>query len=353
MKSVHHHHHSCIFILLLITESTTMVEQVRHPSIKDYTKDILFLRCGTFMLYGLICIFGVCGNVLIVYVVVRSKVMQTITNIFITNLAVSGILMSVVAAPFTLFTLFVDEWTLPEALCKCLPITMAVSVYVSTLTSTAIALDRHFYIVYPFFPRMENGLCCFIIIIVWVLSITISLPLSVYQYKHFDERRNISICSEKWPSKSREVFTLVSFFLQFIIPCVIICVCYWKVSSILQDRCVSKTCSGPISRHREEMEAKRKSRTNKMLIAMITIFVMCWIPINILWITSDILKRYGTQIKDEPYFTLIFSICHMFAMSSADYNVFIYAWMNVNFRTEFLSVLPNIFSQIIRKLGAT
>ena len=42
-------------------------------------------------LYALIFLLGLTGNALVAFVVLRNKAMQTITNIFITNLAISGL----------------------------------------------------------------------------------------------------------------------------------------------------------------------------------------------------------------------------------------------------------------------
>jgi len=59
--------------------------------------------------------------------------------------------------------------------------TMGVSVHVSTLTSTAIAVDRYFVIVHPFRPRMKSGVCLMLIGAIWLISVSISLPLAIYQ----------------------------------------------------------------------------------------------------------------------------------------------------------------------------
>jgi neuropeptide Y receptor len=53
-------------------------------------------------------------------------------------------------------------------------------VYVSTLTSLAIAIDRYFVIVHPFKPRMKLGVCILLIAVVWIVAVSISLPLAIY-----------------------------------------------------------------------------------------------------------------------------------------------------------------------------
>ena len=60
------------------------------------------------------------------------------------------------------------------------PSSLFLLVYVSTLTSLAIAVDRYFVIVHPFRSRMRLGVCILLIIVIWIVGISISLPLAIY-----------------------------------------------------------------------------------------------------------------------------------------------------------------------------
>ena len=57
----------------------------------------------------------------------------------------------------------------------------------------------------------------------------------------------------------------------------------------------------------------------------------------------DNLRRSFAPLAAANFFTLLFFICHIAAMSSAVYNPFLYAWMNENFKKEFHSVAPCLF----------
>lgn len=132
------------------------------------------------VIYSLIFLIGITGNSLVVYVVCRKKSMQSVTNLFIMNLALSDILMCLLAVPFTPISFFQEYWILGEFLCHLIPFSLSISVYVSTLTSLAIAIDRYFVIVHPFKPRMKLGVCLLLIGVIWIVSISISLPLAIY-----------------------------------------------------------------------------------------------------------------------------------------------------------------------------
>ncbi|XP_070212634.1 prolactin-releasing peptide receptor-like [Littorina saxatilis] len=103
--------------------------------------------------------------------------------------------------------------------------------------------------------------------------------------------------------------------------------------------CSVKIGSGARSREREEQEIRRKKRTNYMLIAMVVIFMLCWMPLNVVLLV----REYEDSVDSWSYFTLIFFIAHAIAMSSTVYNPFLYAWINDNFKKEFKKVLPCLF----------
>lgn len=64
-----------------------------------------------YVLYILIFIIGVSGNALVCFVVARNRSMQTVTNLFITNLALSDILLCTFSVPFTpLYLLHYNSW---------------------------------------------------------------------------------------------------------------------------------------------------------------------------------------------------------------------------------------------------
>jgi len=91
-----------------------------------------------------------------------------------------------------------------------------------------------------------------------------------------------------------------------------------------------------INRKRHALEIYRKRRTNRMLIAMVVISVVCWLPLNVIHMTLE----FYEELAEWRGFLLTFFIAHVIAMSSTIYNPFLYAWMNENFQAEFRQILP-------------
>ena len=148
------------------------------------------------ILYLIIFLLGIFGNALVVFVVLRNRQMQTVTNIFICNLAISDILLCILAVPFTPSYSFLKNWIFGEYLCHIVPFCQGISIYISTLTLTGIAVDRFLVILYPFRPRMKISLCIIIITSIWIFAFLLTLPYGMYmkyetKYEN-NEKINIS-----------------------------------------------------------------------------------------------------------------------------------------------------------------
>lgn len=287
------------------------------------------------VLYALIFVVGITGNVLVCYVVFRNKAMQTVTNYFITNLALSDILLCILAVPFTPLYTFLGRWVFGSPLCHIVPYAQGCSVYISTLTLTAVAIDRFFVIVYPFQPRMKLSVCIGIIVSIWCFALLVTLPYGLYM--RIQEDRGDNYCEENWPELTdvKIIFSICTTLLQFAIPFLVITFCYVCVSIKLNDRAKAKP--GSKTSKREEADRDRKKRTNRMLIAMVAVFGISWMPLNLYNILADL------KVESSSYSLLIFFVTHAVAVSSTCYNPFLYAWLNENFRKEFIQILPCIF----------
>lgn len=289
--------------------------------------------------YTIIFVVGIFGNAIVCYAVTRNRAMQTVTNLFITNLALSDILLCIFAVPFTPLYTFLGRWVFGSLLCHIMPYAQGCSVYISTLTLTSIAIDRFFVIIYPFKPRMKIQTCICLIISIWVFSLFVTFPYGYYMALEED-----IYCIEKWPSDHiRKAFGAVTTIMQFVIPFIVMAFCYTCVSIKLNDRLKSRP--GSKNSKKEDAERERKRRTNRMLIAMVAIFGLSWLPLNLTNITSD----FYSFTEDWTYYMVLFFLTHFIAMSSTCYNPFLYAWLNENFRKEFKQILPCLGALVTKK----
>ena len=68
--------------------------------------------------------------------------MQTVTNMYITNLAFADVTIAVFAIPFQFHAALLQRWDLPAFMCQFCPTVQILSVNISIFTLVAISLDR-------------------------------------------------------------------------------------------------------------------------------------------------------------------------------------------------------------------
>ena len=69
-------------------------------------------------------------------------------------------------------------------------------------------------------------------------------------------------------------------------------------------------------------------------MAISLIFSITWLPLNVLNLTLDLYNPFKLP-RDKEMMLIIYAACHLFGMSSACANPFLYGWFNENFRNEF------------------
>jgi len=84
----------------------------RRDSHQDKTSSMVI----TFI-YFVVCAVGLCGNSLVIYVILRYAKMKTVTNIYILNLAVADVLC-MMSLPFISMQLALVHWPFGETLCR-------------------------------------------------------------------------------------------------------------------------------------------------------------------------------------------------------------------------------------------
>lgn len=70
------------------------------------------------LLYSLIFLVSVFGNLLIIVVLMVNKRMRTVTNSFLLSLAVSDLMMAIFCMPFTLIPTLLKDFIFGAAMCK-------------------------------------------------------------------------------------------------------------------------------------------------------------------------------------------------------------------------------------------
>ena len=307
-----------------VTDMTPIIE---NPMYSMGARTIVIL------MFLLLIITGVFGNMLVCIVVARRPKMRTVINLFICNLASSDLLLCIVGVPLTLISFLKSRWILGLALCRISAMITGCMVFVSSLTLTVIAADRFCLVVYPFMKPIDKMKCLVTTIIIWVVSVGFQLPIGIQTYV-FDFREivvNGDIkCMEFWNVIAyRKRYAIALFLIQFCYPLILVSIAHASIAIKL-----ARTNKPGMRRaETDHRENKKRQRMNKMLSSVVFVFAISWSPFNI----YTLLQEYNFQSEHED---LIFIITYFLAISSAVVNPVLYAWLNDNFRKEFQKMLP-------------
>lgn len=94
------------------------------------------------ILYGIVCFVGLCGNTLVIYVVVRFSKMQTVTNLYIVNLAIADECF-LVGIPFLMATASLGYWPFGNIVCKAYFTSTSINQITSSMFLLIMSADRY------------------------------------------------------------------------------------------------------------------------------------------------------------------------------------------------------------------
>nr|XP_060612500.1 G-protein coupled receptor 83-like [Anolis sagrei ordinatus] len=288
-------------------------------------------RGALLVAYALVAGVALFGNGLVCHVLAAQR--PSATGLFIANLALADITLTLLNAPVTLVRFVSSSWVFGKLMCHISRFGQYCSVHVYVLTLAAIALDRHQVIMHPLKPRMslvKGGVC---IILIWVLASCFSLPHAIYQKLMripSGNRTNRIVCLPSFPRPMDlywKYLDLATFVLLYLLPLLVISATYATVAKKLWKR----NAIGDVTLEQYYAHRRKKKKTLKMLVVVVAVFAVCWFPLNCYLV---LLSSNAIRSNNGLYFA-----CHWFAMSSTCYNPFIYCWLNDSFRSELKSLL--------------
>ncbi|XP_017461766.1 PREDICTED: neuropeptide F receptor-like, partial [Rhagoletis zephyria] len=250
----------------------------------------------------------------------------------------SDLLLCVITMPITLVEILSKYWPFGmfEFFCKLIAMLQAVSIFVSTISITAIAFDRYQLIVYPTRESLQVGGVISILACIWLLAVLLASPLFIY--KQLEEAEippllqalgihGVCFCVEDWPlSNGRFYYSTFSLCVQYVVPIVIVSGAYLGIYRKLQSRTTVVAMQTP---QRKAERGRRMQRTNCLLITIALIFGISWMPLNLFNLYADM--RSPVAVTESML--IAYAFCHMFGMSSACTNPLLYGWLNDNFRS--------------------
>ncbi|XP_056145825.1 cholecystokinin receptor [Lampris incognitus] len=352
------------------------------PKDEDHTLRIL--------LYSLIFLLSVIGNLLIIVVLTVNKRMRTVTNTFLLSLAVSDLMMAVFCMPFNLIPSILKDFIFGAAMCKIVAYLMGISVSISTFSLVAIAIERYSAICNPLKSRVwqTRSHAYRVIAVTWVLAFIIMTPYPIISHLDGYQRPDNTTahrCRHKWPRvKAEQTWYMLVLLVLFVIPGVVMIVAYGLISRELYkgiqfemgqkkestgvknglstatssgnddgDGCYVHTVQRPHSMEMSTLSASsagaakaKRPRTNtteakleakkrviRMLVVIVVLFFLCWMPLY----CANTWRAFDVKSAEQALSGAPISFIQLLCYTSACVNPIIYCFMNTRFRKALLA----------------
>nr|XP_023670723.1 gastrin/cholecystokinin type B receptor-like [Paramormyrops kingsleyae] len=253
------------------------------------------------VMYILSFVVGFVGNIMSIKVLTgkRSKRLRGVsaTQTFLINLAVCDLMVVCICMPITLGHKIYTAWVYGDFLCRAVPFIQATSVSASVLSLTVISVNRYYSVHSPlnartFFTWRRIFLT---IIVVWVLSIAICMPL-IFMNKR-DEIQLIEdlplvfpICREIWPqAKLKQAYNALLFVMLYCLPVAF----NLTISFLTGQKLWSTSQNFSEFDYRSQVvhssRLKTRKKIAKMVVALVVLFAVSWLPLYVaeIWIDRE------------------------------------------------------------------
>ncbi|XP_050806773.1 orexin receptor type 2 isoform X2 [Gopherus flavomarginatus] len=322
------------------------------------------LQCWTELILGKTS-RRLCGVCIAVW---KNHHMRTVTNYFIVNLSLADVLVTITCLPATLVVDITETWFFGQTLCKVIPYLQTVSVSVSVLTLSCIALDRWYAICHPLMFKSTAKRARNSIIVIWIVSCIIMIPQAIVMEcsSMFPGLANktilFTVCDEQWGGEVYPKMYHTCFFLvTYVAPLCLMVLAYlqifrklwcrqipgtssvvqrkWKpLPSLAQPRGLgqsTKSRIGGVAAEIKQIRARRK--TARMLMVVLLIFALCYLPISILNVLKRVWGMFNYADDRETVYAW-FTFSHWLVYANSAVNPIIYNFLSGKFREEFKAV---------------
>ncbi|XP_078691625.1 somatostatin receptor type 2-like [Branchiostoma floridae x Branchiostoma belcheri] len=305
-------------------DNLTYDDNVNGTYVYPYRGIHIIIPC----IYAFVCFVGICGNSLVIYVVLRYAKMKTVTNIYIMNLAMADTLF-MIGIPFLAASFALRNWPFGTVMCKIVLSLDAINMFSSVFNLTVMSVDRYLAVVHPVKsadfrrPRIAKV----VNVCVWVASIIVISPVIVVA-RPTEEQDGSLACNLNWSDTEEgmtfwsTVFIAYTFVIGFVAPLIIIAVCYTLLLRKVKSASAKAGARGSRKRSRRKV--------TRMVVVMVVVFVICWLPFYTLQLVN-----LNVQLPVTPFLIGSYHFIVTLSYANSCVNPILYALLSENFKKSY------------------
>lgn len=274
-------------------------------------------------IYSLFFVFGLLGNLLVMWVIVFGTRLRSMTDVCLLNLALADLLL-VCTLPFMAHHAL-DQWVFGDAMCKIVLGAFNIVFYCGIFFISLMSIDRYFAVVHAVYAvrARTRSFAITAAVVVWIVGFLASFPdLLFLKLQHIKSR---SFCFPEYPAHSSTshfwgVFSLFKMnILGLLLPLIIMCFCYSQIIWRLYHSHSSKKTA------------------IRLVLIVVAVFLFCWVPYNI---TSFLKGLELLGIYEDCDFSrrvkLTLEITECLAYSHSCLNPILYVFVGEKFKRHLL-----------------
>ncbi|XP_045608896.2 neuropeptide Y receptor type 2 [Procambarus clarkii] len=291
----------------------------------------------------LVMLVALLGNLSVIIILLKNRLLlRTSVNHFILNMSVADLIMAVTGPiPFTIRDIS-SFWPLGEVWCHLEGYIQMLVLFVSLTSLATISVDRMIGVVRPFHQHLKKRHSLTIIIVIWIVSALIAVPWAVYRVYtvHIWKDLTETICGEK---DKINIWWIVGVIVLTWLPLGIMVVCYSTILIYFRHKNfrISSQNEHPVITH-------VKKRVVKMMFVLVVSFACCWLPMQILKISTKSFLDPNGQYKDEATeksYKILLTVAQYMVYINPALNPIVYALMHQTFRRAFRVTFPCFYNR--------
>ena len=336
-----------------ITQASNVTLLPPQPGAVSIPLDLIIGLTSAYVVIFLVALFG---NSVGFYVVMKKSSSRSLTNLqlFIANMAVADLLLTITIMPYSVAYLYGGTlWiggTLGSITCKAFFYVMPVFISASVFTMMLISFDRFYAIFYPLkekFFRKPKVLSS----IVWVLSFGLMTPY-VLMFQTSETQPGVYHCLQEWPwappndtgftetYKVLKSFHISVFVIVYALPVSITIIIY----SFICRKLWLRKIPGNVTDTNLAAEKRLKHKVTRLLVITCVVFAACWFPVYV--------NHYFTYVRPDQDHKLPLKVHLLFywiAHANSALNPCLYIVLNKNFSKAFFATLNNFWQSGLLK----
>ncbi|XP_072520778.1 chemerin-like receptor 1 [Salminus brasiliensis] len=291
-----------------------------HPICSGEVPCMLLLAANV-----LIFVLGVAGNGVVIWIA-GFKMKKSVNMTWYLSLALSDLIFCAIL-PFNTVYMATSDWTFGLFMCKFTSFVMLLNMLSSIFLLVVISVDRCVSVMFPVWSQNQRTIskASVTVILVWIVAAALSVPSVIFRdvQKHFGMNR----CLNNYTTSeySHRTIAMTRFVLGFVIPFLIIILCYSIIIFKLRSNQMAKS-----------------TKPFKVMTALIVTFFLCWLPYH-----TFVLVELNQSLPNEVI-QLGLRIGTLTASANSFLNPILYVFMGNDFRSKFKS---SILSKIENAMG--